>query len=40
MEQMIEICIPHVSAATGMSEVNARKMMYEFFPTLKRWAKV
>ena len=38
MEEMIEICIPHVvSAHAGMSEDNARKMMCEFFPTLKRW---
>ena len=38
MEEMIEICISHmVSANTGMSEDKARKMMYEFFPTLRRW---
>ena len=38
MEQMIEICIPHVvSANVGMDEGEARKMMQEFFPTLKRW---
>ena len=40
MEEMIEICVPHVvSAVAGMSEDNARKMMREFFPTFKRWAK-
>ena len=40
MEQMIEICVPHMSGAhTGMSEEEARKMMQEFFPTLKRWKK-
>ena len=40
MEEMIEICVPHVvSTIAGMSEDNARKMMREFFPTLKRWIK-
>ena len=38
MEEMIEICVPHmVSANSDMSEDKARKMMREFFPTLKRW---
>lgn len=40
MEGMIELCVPHmVSANSGMSEDEARRMMKEFFPTLKRWRK-
>jgi len=49
MEQMIEICVPHMldSADKGMdkedaqnlTEEKAREMMREFFPTLKRWKK-
>lgn len=38
MDEMIELCVPHmVSANPGMSEEKARGMMKEFFPTLKRW---
>ena len=38
MDEMIEICVPHmVSAHSGMAGDDARKMMREFFPTLKRW---
>lgn len=38
MEEMIEFCVPHmVSANPGMDEEEARKMMKDFFPTLKRW---
>ena len=38
MDEMIEICVPHVvSAHPGMADTEARKMMSEFFPTLKRW---
>ncbi|MCL2549467.1 MAG: zinc ribbon domain-containing protein [Methanimicrococcus sp.] len=38
MEEMIEICISFMPAAEyGMSEDEARKMMREFFPMLKRW---
>lgn len=38
MEGMIEICVPHMTAAhPDMSEDKARAMMSEFFPTLKRW---
>ena len=38
MEEMIEFCVPHmVSAGASMNELDARKSMYEFFPTLKRW---
>ena len=39
MEEMIEICVPHVLPATGMSEDEARGMMRRFLPTLKRWTK-
>jgi hypothetical protein len=38
MEEMIEFCVSHMASAnSGMSEDNARKMMFELFPTLKRW---
>jgi len=38
MEEMIEFCIPHMASANiQMSEEEARNMMNEFFPTLKRW---
>ncbi|MDR1841934.1 MAG: zinc ribbon domain-containing protein [Holophagales bacterium] len=38
MDEMIEFCVPHmVSGNPGMSESEARKMMREYFPTLKRW---
>ena len=38
MDEMIEFCVPHVATAgSGMSESEARKMMDELFPTLKRW---
>ena len=38
MEEMIEICVPHVVEANkDMNEDSAIKMMMEFFPTLKRW---
>lgn len=40
MEEMIEICIPHVLTANPKTnEEEARKMMLEWFPTLKRWQK-
>ena len=39
MEEMIDICVPHVLSATGMSEYDARKMMLDFLPSLKRWKK-
>jgi len=40
MEEMIEVCVPHmVSANSGMSEDGARNMMREYFPKLKRWQK-
>jgi len=38
MDEMIEHCVPHMTSAhSGMSEDEARKMMREFFPALKRW---
>jgi len=38
MDEMIEFCVPHVvSFNKSMSEDDARKMMREFYPTLKRW---
>jgi uncharacterized protein YuzE len=37
MEQMIEICVPHMKIM-GIEEEEARKMLSEQFPTLKRWA--
>lgn len=38
MDEMIEACIPHmVKANTAMTEDEARKMMQEFLPALKRW---
>lgn len=38
MEQMIEICLPHLIAAhEGMTEAKGRAIMREFFPKLKRW---
>ena len=36
MEEMIEFCVPHV---TSMTPDEARHMMQEWFPTLKRWKK-
>lgn len=40
MEEMIEFCVPHVvSGNSDMNEEAARKMMMEWFPTLKRWQK-
>ncbi len=38
MEEMIEICVPKMAAANpDMSEEEARKIMLEWFPVLKRW---
>ena len=39
MEEMIELCNPNmVKANPGMTEDAARKMMNDFFPTLKYWS--
>ena len=38
MEEMIELCVPYVVEANpNMSKNDAKKMMQELFPTLKRW---
>lgn len=38
MEGMIEQCVPlMVSSNPDMSEEDARNMMLQFFPSLKRW---
>lgn len=38
MEEMIEICVPNMAAANpDLDEDQARKIMREWFPTLKRW---
>jgi len=38
MDEMIELCIPHVvEAGVCPDDASARKMMQGFFPTLKRW---
>ncbi len=38
LEEMIEICVPHVVEANkDMTENEARSMLQEFLPTLKRW---
>ncbi|KAB3535734.1 transcriptional regulator [Alkaliphilus pronyensis] len=40
MEEMIELCAPYMAESNKeMSEDEAKKMMQEFFPTLKRWRK-
>ena len=37
MDEMIEICVPHMTSDGQMKEEEARNMMKQFFPTLKRW---
>lgn len=37
MDEMIEICVPHMIREGSMDEQTARSMMQQFFPTLKRW---
>jgi hypothetical protein len=39
MEEMIETCVPFM-VQDGMKEEEARRMLNEFLPTLKRWKKV
>lgn len=40
MEEMIEICVPHmVTNNSGMTAEAARQMLHGFFPMLKRWKK-
>lgn len=39
MSEMIEFCVqPTVENVPGMTEAQARAMMNEHFPKLKRWA--
>ena len=38
LDQMIEICIPHM-IKQGLTEDNARKTLNQFLPGLKRWQK-
>ncbi|GHT83825.1 transcriptional regulator [Actinomycetota bacterium] len=38
MQEMTELCIPYMEDA-GMTEAEARKIMSETLPKLKRWAK-
>jgi uncharacterized glyoxalase superfamily protein PhnB len=37
MEEMIDFCAPHVMEAQGINKSDAKKMLQEFIPTLKRW---
>ena len=39
MEEMIEICVPHMVSSAGVTEEEARAMMQKYFPELKRWKK-
>ena len=40
MEEMVEVCVPHMTNANpDMSREEARKIMLEWFPALKRWKK-
>lgn len=38
MEQMIEVCVPHMKS-NGMKEEEARSLMNSCLPQLKRWKK-
>ncbi|OZI12060.1 transcriptional regulator [Bacillaceae bacterium SAS-127] len=38
MEEMIEVCVPHLKE-DGMEEEQARQMLTSFLPSLKRWKK-
>jgi hypothetical protein len=38
MEEEIEICVPFMTKA-GMPESDAREVLQETFPNLKRWKK-
>ena len=40
MDGMIDFCVPiMVAEDSKMTEESARKMLKDFFPTLKRWKK-
>ncbi|MCX7745298.1 MAG: zinc ribbon domain-containing protein [Clostridia bacterium] len=38
MEQMIEICVPHM-VNSSMTDEEARKILNQFLPELTRWKK-
>ncbi|MGE7113461.1 zinc ribbon domain-containing protein [Lysinibacillus sp. NPDC047702] len=38
VEEMIEICVPHLKE-DGMAEEEARQMLSSFLPSLKRWRR-
>ncbi len=37
MEEMIDFCVPKMVENTEFNEEEAKKMMEEMFPNLKRW---
>lgn len=37
MEEMIDFCVPKMVENSDFNEAQAKKMMEEMFPTLKRW---
>ncbi|MBZ9570387.1 zinc ribbon domain-containing protein [Methanobrevibacter sp. TMH8] len=37
MDDMINFCAPKMAENTGIDESEARKIMEEMFPNLKRW---
>ena len=37
MEEMLDICVPNIAKYANLSEKEARKMMEDLIPTLKRW---
>jgi len=37
MEEMLESCIPHMVSEDGMNETQARALLAETLPNLKRW---
>lgn len=40
MEEMIEVCVPYMAKPeTGMTEAQAREIMQNALPQLKRWKK-
>ena len=40
MEQMIDLCLPHMVAANeGMTDAVARQIMMDVYPTMKRWQR-
>ncbi|WP_054949325.1 zinc ribbon domain-containing protein [Numidum massiliense] len=37
LEEMVDLCVPHIVAEGQMDEGEAREMMTKYLPTLKRW---